>query len=92
MVADEDRDTQGMPLLGRVEFAIFVSSGGGFNNGKKKRCVATMRLKSRHAGERPSGCQVEQYKGNCELDQDILFPFLSKISGSSHVLSTPELR
>ena len=88
MVAGEGRATQGTPLLSRVEFAIFVSSGGAFDHGKKRR-VATRELESHHTGERPSGCQVEQYKGKCELDQDILFPILSKISGSYHVLSTP---
>ena len=88
MATREGRATQGTPLLGGVEFAIFVSSGGAFDDGKK-RCVATRELESRHTGERPSGCQVEQYKGKCELDQDILFPILSKISGSSHVFIDP---
>ena len=59
VVAGEDRATQVTPLLGGVEFAIFVSSGGAFDDGKK-RCVATRELESRHTGERPSGCQVEQ--------------------------------
>ena len=35
VVAGEDRATQGTPLLGGVEFAIFVSSGGAFDHGKK---------------------------------------------------------
>ena len=35
MVVGEGRAAQGTPLLGRVEFAIFVSSGGAFDHGKK---------------------------------------------------------
>ena len=38
VVAGEDRATQGTPLLGEVEFAIFISSGGAFDDGKKKMC------------------------------------------------------
>ena len=52
MAAREGRATQGTPLPSGVEFAIFVSSGGAFDHGK--RCMRTRELKSRHTGERPS--------------------------------------
>ena len=35
MAAREGRATQGTPLPSGVEFAIFVSSGGAFDDGKK---------------------------------------------------------
>ena len=35
MVAGEGRAVQGTPLLGGVKLAIFVSSGGAFDHGKK---------------------------------------------------------
>ena len=41
MATREGRAAQGTPLLGGVEFAIFVRSGGAFDHGKRLFYIET---------------------------------------------------